>query len=533
DSIVLDRLETTLRVRGGARLEGSVATHGAKNAALPIMAATLLAKGTVTLARIPRITDVSVMWSLLEALGARIRYEGDNTITIDSSNVASYRAPYALVRKLAASFDVVGPLLGRFGRAEVPLPGGCVLGTRATDMHEQAFLALGCEVRNAHGYLIAESPRRLQGAAVEFRLPSVGATKNAMLAASVAQGVTTLKNVAMEPEVVDLADFLVAMGARISGQGTDTIVIDGVDELHGTEYEIIPDRIVTGTLLLAGAVTRGDVTVTRCRPQHLRSALDKFAECGVETTTGDDWIRVRADGITGGTDVRTAPRIPNRFATANGRVSHGVSRHERRRRIDFQRTLLLRQRTRAHGSRRQGRDGRQHGHHQGRRTTFGRSRRGPRYPGRRGFGGRRTRRCRRDRDHRLGIHRPRLRAVGGTAFGTGRTGAAQQRRHPARRTHRLLRNQRIPANFGVILTHTTLSTSTTRYRFTLANVNTLFRDARGVARLGRSAVYGSTFFRGARGESQAFHDLYAPHGPGAPRAARGARRLGRSAVYGS
>lgn len=296
-----------MRVRGGARLEGSVATHGAKNAALPIMAATLLAKGTVTLARIPRITDVSVMWSLLEALGARIRYEGDNTITIDSSNVASYRAPYALVRKLAASFDVVGPLLGRFGRAEVPLPGGCVLGTRATDMHEQAFLALGCEVRNAHGYLIAESPRRLQGAAVEFRLPSVGATKNAMLAASVAQGVTTLKNVAMEPEVVDLADFLVAMGARISGQGTDTIVIDGVEELHGTEYEIIPDRIVTGTLLLAGAVTRGDVTVTRCRPQHLRSALDKFAECGVETTTGDDWIRVRADGITGGTDVLTAP----------------------------------------------------------------------------------------------------------------------------------------------------------------------------------------------------------------------------------
>jgi UDP-N-acetylglucosamine 1-carboxyvinyltransferase len=304
---VLDRLETTLRVRGGARLEGSVATHGAKNAALPIMAATLLAKGTVTLVRIPRITDVSVMWSLLEALGARIRYEGDNTITIDSSNVATYRAPYALVRKLAASFDVVGPLLGRFGRAEVPLPGGCVLGTRATDMHEQAFVALGCEVRNAHGYLIAETRRRLQGAAVEFRLPSVGATKNAMLAASVAQGVTTLKNVAMEPEVVDLADFLVAMGARISGQGTDTIVIDGVDELHGTEYEIIPDRIVTGTLLLAGAVTRGDVTVTGCRPEHLRSALDKFAECGVVTTTGDDWIRVRADGITGGTDVLTAP----------------------------------------------------------------------------------------------------------------------------------------------------------------------------------------------------------------------------------
>jgi UDP-N-acetylglucosamine 1-carboxyvinyltransferase len=305
---MLDRLETTLRVRGGARLEGSVATHGAKNAALPIMAAALLAKGKVTLHSVPRITDVSVMWSLLEALGARIRYEGDNTVTIDASNVASYRAPYALVRKLAASFDIVGPLLGRFGRAEVPLPGGCVLGTRATDMHEQAFVALGCEVRNAHGYLIAESKHsRLKAATIEFRMPSVGATKNAMLAAVVADGTTTLKNVAMEPEVVDLANFLVAMGARVAGQGTDTIVVEGVAELHGVEYEIIPDRIVTGTLLIAGAVTRGDVTVTKCRPEDLRSVLEKFVECGVVTMTGDDWIRVKADGITGGTDILTAP----------------------------------------------------------------------------------------------------------------------------------------------------------------------------------------------------------------------------------
>jgi UDP-N-acetylglucosamine 1-carboxyvinyltransferase len=305
---MLDRLETTLRVRGGARLEGSVATHGAKNAALPIMAAALLAKGTVTLHRVPRITDVSVMWSLLEALGARIRYEGDNIVTIDASNVASYRAPYALVRKLAASFDVVGPLLGRFGRAEVPLPGGCVLGTRATDMHEQAFVGLGCEVHNAHGYLIAESRhRRLQSAEIDFRLPSVGATKNAMLAAVTAEGTTTLRNAAMEPEVADLADFLVAMGAKIAGQGSDTIVIEGVPELHGAEYEIIPDRIVTGTLLLAGAVTRGDVTVTACRPEHLRSALDKFVECGAAITTGNDWIRLQAGAIAGGTDVLTAP----------------------------------------------------------------------------------------------------------------------------------------------------------------------------------------------------------------------------------
>jgi UDP-N-acetylglucosamine 1-carboxyvinyltransferase len=305
---MLDRLETTLRVRGGARLEGSVATHGAKNAALPIMAAALLARGTVTLHRVPHITDVSVMWSLLEALGARIRYEDKNTVTIDASNVASYRAPYALVRKLAASFDIVGALLGRFGRAEVPLPGGCVLGTRATDMHEQAFVALGCDVHNAHGYLIAASRGpKLSGAAIEFRMPSVGATKNAMLAAVLADGTTTLKNVAMEPEVVDLADFLVAMGARIAGQGTDTIAIEGVRELHGVEYEIVADRVVTGTLLLAGSVTRGDVTVTGCRPDHLQALTDKLVECGVVTVIGDDWIRVKADGITGGTDILTAP----------------------------------------------------------------------------------------------------------------------------------------------------------------------------------------------------------------------------------
>jgi UDP-N-acetylglucosamine 1-carboxyvinyltransferase len=305
---MLDRLETTLRVRGGARLEGSVATHGAKNAALPIMAASLLARGTVTLHRVPHITDVSVMWSLLEALGARIRYEGDTTVTIDASNVASYRAPYALVRKLAASFDIVGALLGRFGRAEVPLPGGCVLGTRATDMHEQAFVALGCDVHNAHGYLIAQSKEaRMRGAAIEFRMPSVGATKNAMLAAVLADGTTTLRNVAMEPEVVDLANFLRAMGAKIAGHGTDTIVIDGVAELRGVEYEITADRIVTGTLLLAGCVTRGDVTVTRCRPDYMGALIDKLVECGVETIAGEDWIRVKAAGITGGTDILTAP----------------------------------------------------------------------------------------------------------------------------------------------------------------------------------------------------------------------------------
>ena len=305
---VLDRLETTLHVSGGYRLSGAVDTHGSKNAALPIMAAALLAKTPVTLHRVPRITDVSVMRSLLESLGARVRSEGGGTITIDPGPIATTRAPYTLVRKLNASFDLVGPLLGRFGRADVPLPGGCILGTRATDMHEQAFRALGAEVSNEHGYLIARAQHaRLVGADIEFRQPSVGATKNAMLAAALADGTTTLRNVAMEPEVVDLANFLVAMGARLRGQGTDTIVIEGVSELHGVEYTVIPDRIVAGTLLLAGAATRGDVTVSSCAPEHLSSLTAKLSECGVKVSTGEDWIRVEADRITGGTGILTAP----------------------------------------------------------------------------------------------------------------------------------------------------------------------------------------------------------------------------------
>jgi UDP-N-acetylglucosamine 1-carboxyvinyltransferase len=305
---VLDRLDTTLRCRGGARLEGSIEAHGAKNAALPIMAATILTTEKVTLRRIPRITDVSVMWSLLESLGARVVSEGPNAITIDPSNVHTHRAPYALVRKLAASFDLCGPLLGRFARAEVPLPGGCDLGTRATDMHEAAFRALGASVAVSHGFLVAQADHeRLVGNEIRFRSPSVGATKNAMLAAVLADGTTTIVNAAMEPEVVDLADFLVAMGAKIAGQGTDTIQVDGVRTLHGVDYEIIPDRIGTGTLLLAGAITRGDVTVRRCRPNDLVAFTGKLEECGVTVTRGDDWLRVQADAVKSGTDIVTAP----------------------------------------------------------------------------------------------------------------------------------------------------------------------------------------------------------------------------------
>ena len=256
-------------------MQGSVDTHGAKNAALPIMAATLLANGPVTLAPRSAITDVSVMWSLLEALGARLRL-GRPTARSRSirRNVASHRAPYTLVRKLAASFDLSGRCSAASARAEVPLPGGCILGTRATDMHEQAFRALGASVTNAHGYLVANADgASLRGADIEFRTPSVGATKNAMLAAVLADGTTTMRNVAMEPEVVDLANFLVAMGAkhrrarhRHDRRSTACASCTGVD------YEIIPDRIVAGTLLIAGAATRGDVTRDALQPAASRGA---------------------------------------------------------------------------------------------------------------------------------------------------------------------------------------------------------------------------------------------------------------------
>ncbi len=331
---VLDRLDTILRCRGGLRLEGSIDAHGAKNAALPIMAAAILTNEKVTLHRVPRITDVSVMWSLLEALGARLTLDGANTITIDASNVNTHRAPYALVRKLAASFDLCGPLLGRFGRAEVPLPGGCILGTRATDMHEAAFRALGASVSVSHGFLVATADARDAASAARsrFRTPSVGATKNAMLAAVKAKGTTTICNAAMEPEIVDLANFLIAMGAKITGHGGDTIQVDGVTTLHGVEYDICPDRIQTGTLLLAGAITRGDVTVTRCRPADLA-----HADPQARRNRRDDHDRRRLDSRASRCGQRrhrhrhrAASRFSDRLAAADAHVLVHDAGHERR-----------------------------------------------------------------------------------------------------------------------------------------------------------------------------------------------------------
>ena len=302
----LDGLRTRLVVQGGRRLEGLVDVPGAKNAALPIMAASILAEGEVVLHHVPRITDVDVMIALLESLGARVREKSGGTLVIDTSGVDSAAAPYALVSRLNASFDVAGPLLARFGRAEVPQPGGCVLGPRAIDMHLKGFEQLGATVSLEHGSIVA-SASSLAGGRVVLAKPSVGATKNVMLAATRARGTTTIENAAQEPEVADLAGFINAMGGRVSGQGTPTIVIEGVKRLRGCEYTIIPDRLVAGTYLLASAITAGDVTVRGIDPTMLDALVERLAACGARVSGVGATLRVIGVPEWQPSDIVTAP----------------------------------------------------------------------------------------------------------------------------------------------------------------------------------------------------------------------------------
>ena len=302
----LEGLRTRLIVEGGHRLEGSLAPPGAKNAALPIMAASILCEGEVVLHHVPRITDVDVMAAILESLGARVREQPGGTLVIDAASYSSNVAPYALVSKLNASFDVTGALLGRFGRAEVPLPGGCVLGPRAVDMHLSGFTALGANVDLEHGSVVVAGTE-LRGTTIDLGKPSVGATKNVMLAAVKAKGTTTIHNAAREPEVADVADFLVAMGARIKGQGTSTIEIEGVRKLHGCEYTIIPDRLVAGTFLLGAAITRGDVTVTGVDPAMLSALCDCLQSTGASVESQGVSVRVRGVPAWSPADITTAP----------------------------------------------------------------------------------------------------------------------------------------------------------------------------------------------------------------------------------
>jgi len=284
-----------LIIAGGKKIEGRLKSNGAKNAALPIMAACLLNKGDVILKKVPDISDVWVMKELLESLGARVEFDPSaNEMKINASDLTTHRTPHALVRKIHASFDVTGPLLARFGRAEVSLPGGCVLGSRPVDLHTKGFMALGAKVDLGYGYYRVEATD-LKGSRIYFDKSSVGATKNVMMAACLARGKTIMENAAREPEVVDLANFLISMGARINGAGTTEIEIEGVESLHPPEkeYEIITDRIEGGTYLLAAAITGGELLLEDIKPYFLEAFLDKLEEAKQIVERGDNWIRVK------------------------------------------------------------------------------------------------------------------------------------------------------------------------------------------------------------------------------------------------
>ena len=282
-------------VTSGARLAGEVRISGAKNAVLPILCATLLADAPVRITNVPRLHDVFTTAKLLAGLGAGIVHQGD-AMTVDPRSVNSHIAPYELVKTMRASVLVLGPLLAKFGDAEVSLPGGCAIGSRPVDLHIKGLQALGAEISVDHGFIKARSNGRLKGARHVFELVSVGATENVLMAAALAEGTTVLENAAMEPEVTDLAHCLIALGAKIEGLGTARLVIEGVEALHGCEHAVIADRIETGTFLVAAAMTGGRVTTTHARPDTLDAVLDKLREAGADIAIDGDRITLDMQG---------------------------------------------------------------------------------------------------------------------------------------------------------------------------------------------------------------------------------------------
>lgn len=297
-----------LRITGGRRLSGSLRVSGAKNAALPILAGTLLTDEPVRLANLPHLHDVTTMLELLGHLGAEVLVDECMAVEIRAREMQTLRAPYDLVRTMRASFVVLGPLLARFGRAEVSLPGGCAIGARPVDQHLKGFEALGARIDMADGYVIAEAADGLRGADFRFDLVTVGGTENLMMGAALARGTTVLRNAACEPEIVDLGNFLNAMGARVRGHGTPEIVIDGVERLHGCGWRVMPDRVEAGTYLIAAAATGGRIRLTDVHPGDLTAVLDKLAESGAEIATGPDWIELDMHGRRPrAVDIDTAP----------------------------------------------------------------------------------------------------------------------------------------------------------------------------------------------------------------------------------
>ena len=298
-----------LIINGGKPLRGRVKISGAKNAVLPIIAAALLGQDVPSkLEEVPALDDVHTLSAVLEQLGVRVEFDADkNTLLVDSSNITSCEAPYDLVRKMRASFLIIGPLLARCGRAKISLPGGCAIGTRPIDLHLKGFEALGARIDIGHGYIEATAPEGLKGARIYLDFPSVGATENIMMAASMAEGTTIIENPAQEPEIIDLANYLNVMGARVRGAGTNVIKIEGVKSLTGRNYTIIPDRIEAGTYMVAAAMTKGDVYIENAISEHLKPVIAKLKEAGVTIEENIDGIRVVCDRRTKAVDIKTLP----------------------------------------------------------------------------------------------------------------------------------------------------------------------------------------------------------------------------------
>lgn len=293
-------------ITGGNRLEGVVTISGAKNSTLSIMAATLLTRERCVLKNIPRLTDVDTMGEVIRTLGAKVEWEGDNVLYIDSDNFCNYEAPYDLVKKMRASILVMGPLLARLHKAKISLPGGCAIGARPVDFHLKGFETLGAKIEVESGYIKAEASK-LKGGDIYLDFPSLGATENIMMAASLAEGVTRIENAAKDPEIVELGHFLIKMGAHIEGLGSDVITIEGVKNLRGVEYKIIPDRIEAGTFMIASAITRGDIFIENIDPGLLKPVIVKLEESGVKIIQGDNFIRAIGPDWVKAVDIKTLP----------------------------------------------------------------------------------------------------------------------------------------------------------------------------------------------------------------------------------
>ncbi|KZZ63298.1 UDP-N-acetylglucosamine 1-carboxyvinyltransferase, partial [Oleiphilus sp. HI0125] len=285
-----------LMIGGGVALDGEIRISGAKNAALPILAATLLADEPVSIGNLPHLHDITTMIELMGRMGVELLIDEKLSVEVNATTIQDLTAPYDLVKTMRASILVLGPLLAHFGKAHVSLPGGCAIGSRPVDLHIKGLQAMGADIVVEDGYIKASSNGRLKGATIVFDVITVTGTENLLMAAALAEGKTILKNAAREPEVVDLAECLIAMGAKITGHGTDVIEVEGVESLKGTHYDVMPDRVETGTYLVAAAATRGRVKLKDTRADLLDAVLVKLEEAGAEITTGEDWIELDMKG---------------------------------------------------------------------------------------------------------------------------------------------------------------------------------------------------------------------------------------------